>query len=200
MDGFSQALLEDYGDRLDTQGKEYLDRVRKASQRMGQLIDDLLKLSRITRAEMHMEEVDLSALAAEITDECRRTEPDRSVEVSIKPGMKARVDARLVRILLTNLIGNAWKFTGKTIKARIEFGVEVEEGRPVFHVRDNGAGFDMTYADKLFGAFQRLHGANEFEGTGIGLATSQRIVHRHGGRIWAEGETGRGATFRFQFE
>lgn len=200
MDGFSQALLEDYGDRLDTQGREYLDRVRKASQRMGQLIDDLLKLSRITRAEMHMEEVDLSGMAMEVAEELRRTEPDRHVEILIERGLKARGDARLLRVLLTNLIGNAWKFTGKTSGARIEFAVEYEQGHPVFRVRDNGAGFDMTYSGKLFGAFQRLHGATEFEGTGIGLATSQRIVHRHGGRIWAEGEIGKGATFRFRLD
>ncbi len=200
MDGFSQALLEDYRDRLDDQGKNYLERVRNASQRMGHLIDDLLKLSRITRAEMRVEEVDLSALAEEIVDELRRGQPERSVTVTIEPALKVRGDPRLLRVLLTNLLGNAWKFTGKAADARIEFRQERTDGQIVYCIRDNGAGFDQQYAGKLFGAFQRLHATTEFEGTGIGLATSQRIVHRHGGRIWAEGEVGRGATFRFRLE
>nr|MDQ3842116.1 ATP-binding protein [Actinomycetota bacterium] len=193
--------LEDYSGELDEDGKDYLSRVRTASQRMGRLIDDLLGLSRVTRGSMNRERVDLSALAEEVAEGLREARPERTVEFSAQKGLEVWGDRRLLRVALENLIGNAWKFTAKEPEARVEFGVNEElsaRGRvPVYYVRDNGAGFEMAYADKLFGAFQRLHGADEFEGTGIGLATVQRIVHRHGGRIWAESELGRGATFFF---
>ena len=201
IDGFSQILLEDYSGELDEDGKDYLSRVRTASQRMGRLIDDLLGLSRVTRGSMNRERVNLSALAEEVAEGLREARPERKVEFSAQKGLEVWGDRRLLRVALGNLIGNAWKFTAKEPEARVEFGVDEElsaRGRvPVYYVRDNGAGFEMAYADKLFGAFQRLHGADEFEGTGIGLATVQRIVHRHGGRIWAESELGRGATFYF---
>ncbi len=201
IDGFSQILLEDYADELDEEGRGYLGRVRGASQRMGRLIDDLLGLSRVTRGSMRRERVDLSALAREVAESLRDSKPERAVEFLIEDELEVYGDARLVRVALENLLGNAFKFTGKEPEARIEFGVDPEltlRGRvPVYYVRDNGAGFDMAYAGKLFGAFQRLHGQDEFDGTGIGLATVQRVVHRHGGRIWAEGEVGEGATFYF---
>jgi len=197
IDGFSQALLEDYGERLDAQGQDYLRRVRLASQRMGQLIDDLLNLSRLTRSEMHYEEVDLSALAREVATRLQESQLEREVAWVIADGLSARGDAHLLSIMLENLLSNAWKFTGKQPHPRIEVGTLDVEGSVTYFVRDNGAGFDMAYADKLFQAFQRLHQADEFEGTGVGLATVQRIVHRHGGRIWAEGEVGKGATFYF---
>jgi PAS domain S-box-containing protein len=214
MDGFSQALVEDCGAKLDDHGRDYLGRVRAASQRMAQLIDDLLNLSRVGRTEMHPGEVDLSALAGEIAEDLRKAEPSRQVEMVIAKDLKASGDARLLRVVLVNLLGNAWKFTRKKPRARIEFGiadcgtgiVEPAAGQSairnpqseiVFMVRDDGAGFDMSYANKLFGAFQRLHSSQEFEGTGIGLATVQRIIRRHGGKVWAEGAVGKGATFYF---
>jgi signal transduction histidine kinase len=197
LDGFSLALLEDYADRLDAGGRDYLQRVRVASQRMGQLIDDLLKLSRLTRAEMHHEMVDLSALMRAIATEFQQREPNRRVEFTVAEGAVAKGDTRLLRAALENLVGNAWKFTSKHPRARIEFGVTRRDGEQVYFVRDDGAGFDMAYAGKLFGAFQRLHSMTEFGGTGIGLATVQRIVHRHGGRVWAEGAEEQGATFYF---
>ncbi|MEK6770528.1 MAG: ATP-binding protein, partial [Pseudomonadota bacterium] len=198
IDGFSQAVLEDYAGRLDDQGRDYLNRVRTATQHMGQLIDDLIKLARVARAEIKREAVDLSALAGEVLAELQKREPGRRVECHIEPGLAAEGDARLLRVVLDNLLGNAWKFTGRQPRARIEFGaLRDADGAPGFFVRDNGAGFDMTYADKLFGAFQRLHTLSEFPGTGVGLATVQRIVHRHGGRVRAEGALGKGATFYF---
>ena len=201
IDGFSQILLEDYSGELDEEGKDYLSRVRAASQRMGRLIDDLLGLSRVTRGAMSRERVNLSSLAQAVAGELREARPDRGVEFTVQKGLEVWGDPRLLRVALVNLMGNAWKFTEKEPEARIEFGQDEELSRkgrvPVYYVSDNGAGFEMAYADKLFGAFQRLHGAEEFEGTGIGLATVQRVVHRHGGRIWAEGEVGRGATFFF---
>ncbi len=197
IDGFSQALLEDYAGEIDAQGQDYLRRVRNASQRMGQLIDDLLKLSRLTRGEMRRETVDLSGMAQTIASELQKTQPERQVECLITPGLSANGDERLLRVVLENLLGNAWKFTSKYTQARIEFGATEVEGESAYFVRDNGAGFDMAYADKLFGAFQRLHSVTEFEGTGIGLATVQRIIHRHGGRVWAEGAVEQGATFYF---
>jgi len=197
LDGFSQALLEDYADRLDAQGTDYLRRVRSGSQRMAQLIDDLLNLSRVTRAQMRVGSVDLSALAEGIATELQKSDPSRRVEFAIAPALLAQADPGLLGVVLENLLGNAWKFTGKRLGARIEVGVTPHNGRPTYFVRDNGAGFDMTYADKLFGAFQRLHRSGEFEGTGIGLATVQRIIHRHGGRIWAEAAPDQGATFYF---
>ncbi len=197
IDGFSQALLEDYQARLDDTGRGYLRRVRAGTQRMAQLIDDLLALSRVTRAEFRRERLDLSGLAETTAAELRRSTPRRDVEFVIAPGITVDGDARLLQIVLENLLGNAWKYTGKCARARIEFGVSRQDGKVSYYVRDNGAGFDMTYASKLFGAFQRLHTSGEFEGTGIGLATVQRIVPRHGGRVWAEGAVGQGATFYF---
>ncbi|MCJ7432165.1 MAG: GAF domain-containing protein [Anaerolineales bacterium] len=197
MDGFSQALLEDYANVLDSQGKDYLERVRAASQRMGQLIDDMLKLSRVTRGEMRRAMVDLSALAQTIAAELRTAQPERQIEFVIAPGLVVNADPSLLRIVLENLLGNACKFTSKHPTARIEIGAAQHEGQAAYFVRDDGAGFDMAYAGKLFGAFQRLHASTEFEGTGVGLATVQRIIHRHGGRVWAEGAVDKGATFYF---
>lgn len=197
IDGFSQALEEDYGDVLDGPGKDSLDRVRKAAQRMGQLIDDLLKLSRVTRQDMKPEEVDLSSLAREIADQCRASEPQRTVKIAVGEGLTAHGDPRLLRIALENLVGNAWKFTRDQSSACIEFGSECSDGKTAYFIRDNGVGFDMTYANRLFSAFQRLHDPKDFPGTGIGLATVQRIIHKHGGQIWADAKTGTGATFYF---
>lgn len=197
IDGFSQALLEDYGKILDDQGKHYLRRVREGSQRMAQLIDDLMNLSRITRSEMHTDWVDLGGLARGIVDGLRAAEPERAVELVIAPGMRVQGDASLLRIALENLLSNAWKFTSKQRQAHIEFGVEEQDGERVYFLRDNGVGFDMTYADKLFMAFQRLHRADDFEGTGVGLVTVARVIQRHGGRAWAAARVGQGATFYF---
>ncbi len=197
IDGFSQALLEDYGESLPEEGQTYLSRIRKATQHMGQLIDDLLKLSRVSRAEFNRTNIDLSQMAYDILERARVLQPHRAVELRIQPNLAASGDRRLVEIALENLLGNAWKFTSKTEHARIEFGAAVIDGKDVFFVRDNGAGFDMKYVDKLFGPFQRLHKAEDFEGTGIGLATVKRVVTRHGGDIWAEGNIGQGATFYF---
>jgi signal transduction histidine kinase len=194
--GFSQAVLEDASDRLGPETTGYLERVRAAADRMALLIDDLLELSRVSRAEIRTEPVDLSDLATRVTAELRHGHPDREVEVRIAPGLRATGDHRLLRLALQNLIDNAWKFTAKRDDASIEVGGR-NGADPAFYVRDNGAGFDMTYANKLFGVFQRLHTANEFPGTGVGLAIVQRIVHRHGGRIWGEGAPDRGATFYF---
>ncbi len=196
VDGFSHIVLEDYGDRLDDQGRDYLNRIRAGCQRMGQLIDDLLKLARVIRHELRTADADLAAVARGVVDQLRQADPARAVEVSIPERLPARCDPGLIRAALDNLIGNAWKFTGKQPDARIEFGVESRPEGAVYFVRDNGAGFDMAYAGKLFGAFQRLHTQGEFAGTGIGLATVQRIVQRHGGRVWAESTVGQGATFR----
>lgn len=197
MDGFSQALLEDYTDKLDAQGKDYLRRVRAASQRLGSLIDELLNLSRLSRHEMSRISVDLSALARTIAAGFKQREPDRQVDFVIKEGLVANGDPHLLQVVLQNLFSNAWKFTGKHPRARIEFGAIGQGGKTTYFVRDDGAGFDMAYAAKLFGAFQRLHATTEFSGSGIGLATVQRIIHRHGGRVWAEGGVEKGATFYF---
>jgi len=197
IDGFSQILLEDYSEKLDEAGRESLQRVRAASQRMGTLIDDLLKLARVTRAEIRTEDVDLSGMAREIVADLQRTTPERQVEFEIAPGLKARGDTRLLRVALDNLFRNSWKYTAKQPAPRVEFRSADANGGRTFMVRDNGAGFDMKYADKLFGVFQRLHAAADFEGTGIGLATVRRIINRHGGRIWAEGAVDQGATFYF---
>src|SRR5262245_40503443 len=197
IDGFSQALLEDYGKHLDAQGADYLRRVRAASQRMGQLIDSLLKLSRLGRGELRREAVDLSALAQAVADELRQHQPQRQVTFVIAQVGVVQGDAQVLRIVLDNLLGNAWKFTGKHPQARIEFGVDKINGQLAYFVRDDGVGFDMAYSAKLFGAFQRLHGEQDFPGTGIGLATVQRIIHRHGGVIWAEATVEQGATFYF---
>jgi PAS domain S-box-containing protein len=197
IDGFSQALLEEYGNKLDDTGKTYLERARKATERMGFLIDDMLKLSRVNRAEFSHEAVDLSAMARAIADEHQKSYPGRVVDVSVQKGVMIQANPYMMKIVMENLMDNAWKFTGKTEHPRIEFGTIVSDGKTICFVRDNGAGFDMAYVDKLFGAFQRLHTTDQFPGTGIGLATVQRIIHRHGGRVWAEGETGKGATFYF---
>ena len=197
IDGFSQALLEDYEDKLDEEGKDYLHRVRAGCQRMGHLIDDILSLSRVTRSEMQRAKVDMTALAHTIASELHNMHPDRQAEFAIEKGVIGEGDPRMLRVLLENLLNNAWKFTQKEPFTRIEFGVSKNDGREVYCVHDNGVGFDMTYADKMFTAFQRLHKADEFDGTGVGLATAQRIIYRHGGRIWAEGVVGQGATFFF---
>jgi PAS domain S-box-containing protein len=198
MDGFSQALLEDYDGRLDDQGRDYLRRIRAATQRMGRLIDDLLNLSRVTRWELRREPVDLSALARTIAYELPGALPDREIEISVQDGLVAVGDPRLLRTVLENLLGNAWKFSAERNPAIIEVGLALPDDGPAFFVRDNGIGFDMAYAGKLFAPFQRLHAA--YEGTGIGLSIVQRIVHRHGGRIWAHGKPGQGATFYFSLE
>jgi light-regulated signal transduction histidine kinase (bacteriophytochrome) len=197
IDGFSQILLEDYADRLDEEGRSYLGRVRAASQHMGHLMDDLLDLSRVSRGPLRAGRVDLSGLAKDIVEELRRSQPEREVEFVVADGLEADGDARLLAVALENLLGNAWKFTSKEPTVRIEFGSFSENGTRVYFVRDDGAGFDAAYADRLFGAFQRLHNDDEFEGTGIGLATVQRVIHRQGGRLWVEGGVGKGATFYF---
>ena len=197
IDGFSQVLLEDYGAQLDESGRDSLQRVRAASQRMAALIDDLLKLARVTRSEMRTELVDLSKIARDVVAELQRATPERQVEFVIAAGLETRGDARLLRVALENLLRNSWKYTTKQPRPRVEFAAVQENGERVFMVRDNGAGFDMQYADKLFGVFQRLHSAEDFEGTGVGLATVRRIITRHGGRIWAEAAVDRGATFYF---
>jgi PAS domain S-box-containing protein len=197
IEGFSQALQEDYEQKFDDTAKDYLGRIRSATLRMGELIDDLLNLSRVTRAEMYREPINLSKLANEVGQELQSREPARKVALKIAPGLEAVGDLRLVRVVLQNLIGNAWKFTSRRAEAEIEFGVSRSNGDQAYFVRDNGAGFDQTYASRLFGPFQRLHATNEFPGTGIGLATVQRIIHRHGGAVWAEGFVDRGATVYF---
>lgn len=197
IDGFSQVLLEDHGETLEDSGRDALARVRAAAGRMSNLIDDMLKLSLVTRAELQRTRVDLSETARGVAAELARREPDRRVETRIAEGVTVEGDSALLKVLLENLLGNAFKFTSKRPEARVEFGVERQDGTPVYYVRDNGAGFDGAYVSKLFGAFQRLHSEAEFPGTGIGLATVQRIIHRHGGRVWAEGAVDGGATFRF---
>ncbi len=197
MDGFSQALLDDYGPQLDDEAVGYLHRIRAASQRMAQLIDDLLQLSRVTREVMSRAPVDLSALARAVAAELREAQPQRRVSFAIADGLSAYGDARLLHLVVRNLLENAWKFTAKHPTAHIEFGAIDRDDTRAFCVRDDGAGFDMAYVDKLFGVFQRLHSTGDFPGTGIGLATVQRIIHRHGGRIWAEGTPDHGAAFYF---
>jgi len=199
IDGFSQALLEDYQDHIDETGRGYLDRVRNGAQRMGILIDDLLKLSRVSRVDMNLQEVDLSKIAKEITDELADAEPDRVVHTQITSGLKAWCDPQLTRIALQNLLNNAWKYSAGCTETQIEFGMRLQDEEVVFFVQDNGVGFDMAYSGKLFEAFQRLHDAKDFAGTGIGLATVQRIISRHGGQIWAESKPSEGATFYFTF-
>ncbi len=197
LNGFSQAILEDYAEKLDGQGREYLQNISGASQLMGRLIDDLLNLSRITRADLHQERVHLSGLAHEVASELIEEEPQRQVEFVITPGLESVADRRLLKLVFQNLMGNAFKFTARRPLAIIEFGAVQHNGARAYFVRDNGAGFDMKYAHKLFQPFQRLHSVEEFPGTGIGLASVQRIVIREGGRVWAEGEVDRGATFYF---
>ncbi len=200
IDGWSLALLEDYGDQFDEQGRIYLERVRAEAQRMGMLIEDLLHLSRITQMELHKEQVDLSSIARVVVIRMKESEPQREVDWRIQEGLVAQGDARLLEVALSNLLGNAFKFTSKNFDAKIEFGQTIRQDETVFFVRDNGVGFDMDGASKLFGAFQRLHKASDFPGTGVGLAIVQRIIHRHGGRIWAEAQPNRGATFYFTLD
>ena len=197
IDGFSKALLDEYGDTFDEAGKGYFERIRKNVAQMGQLIDDLLSLSRVARAEVRYTTVNLSVLAQELMDELQASEPERQVEVVITPNAIVSADATLMRLVLTNLLYNAWKFTSRHPTARIEFGMHYPEGQPTYFVRDDGAGFNIAYAKKLFGVFQRLHTIHEFPGTGIGLATVQRAIHRHGGSVWAEGRVEQGAAFYF---
>ena len=199
FNGLNQSLLEDYGNALDPRAKDYLQRMRLASDRMTSVFDGLQMLFRLTSGEIHREQVDISAMAREVVDEMRAANPDRRAEVDISEGMTASADPRLAQILLTNLISNAFKFTAREPAARIEIGSEMVDGDTRMFVRDNGVGFDMIYAHKLYGAFQRLHSQSEFPGAGIGLATVRRIVNRHGGRAWAEGAVGEGATFYFVF-
>ena len=198
LNGYSHMLSEDYGQVLDESGQKYLQHISAASINMSRLIDDILKLSRVSRSEMKIETVDLSTLAGQIFADLQAAQPERQVQWTITPGLRVKADSSLMQIALTNLIGNAWKFTSKKVDAQISVGVEDIEGQPAYFVRDNGAGFDMTYQHKLFNAFQRLHTDHDFEGTGIGLAIVQRIIQRHGGRIWAEGVPDKGATFMFK--
>jgi PAS domain S-box-containing protein len=197
IDGFSRILVDEHGGLLDAGANDLLHRVRRATQQMGRLIDDLLKLSRVTRSDLQLQEVNLSTLAGEVMEGLRQQDQARTVDFTCAPDLAVRGDAKLLRIALDNLIGNAWKFTGRRDEARIEFAVRDDDGGPVYCVADNGAGFDMAYSDKLFGAFQRLHDVGEFPGTGIGLATVQRIIHKHGGHIWAKAAVEAGATFCF---
>jgi signal transduction histidine kinase len=197
IESFSRAVQESQSGGLDQTSRHYLDRVREASQQMSQLIDDVLYLARVTRAEMREQEVDLSGLVTLLLERMSEADPGRQVEFKIRPGVSVQADGQLLGIAIENLLENAWKFTGRTPLARIEFGLTNAAGEPTYFVRDNGAGFDMAYADRLFGPFQRLHLQSEFPGTGIGLATVQRIIHRHGGRVWADGMPGQGATFHF---
>ncbi len=197
MIGFSNVLLEDYSSLLPQEGKDSLQRVVASAQKMSGLIDGLLSLSRLTRKEIRKESVDLSTVAHGVMIDLQKSNPDRAITMGIEKEIVAEGDTQLLQVVLTNLLGNAWKFSSKKPDARIEFGKSNQNGHATYFVRDNGAGFDMKYADKLFGTFQRLHATNEFEGTGIGLATVQRIVHRHGGEIWAVSEPNKGATFYF---
>lgn len=199
IDGFSQAVLEDYHDKLDDTGRSYLQRVRAASQRMAHLIDAMLNLARLTRADLRIEPINLSEIAKAVIQELRRTHPHRTVACTIAEDLHTKGDPHLIRVVLENLLGNAWKFTSERTDAHIEFGRLIDERKAEisYYVRDNGAGFDMTYVHKLFGAFQRLHAFSEFPGVGIGLATVQRVIQQHGGRVWAEGAVGEGATFYF---
>lgn len=213
IEGFGKILIEDHAGKLDDGARGHLDRIFSATQRMGQLIEDLLNFSRVSRGDFHLTAVDLSTMAGEIAGNLKKANPEREAEFVISAGLIAEGDERLLRVALENLMGNAWKFTGRTSRCRIEFGALAwgarnadcggknapasEQGKTIFYVRDNGAGFEMSYADKLFTPFQRLHNAQEFPGTGIGLATVQRIISRHGGKVWAEGEVGKGATMYF---
>ncbi|GAB6181379.1 hypothetical protein JCM14036_26980 [Desulfotomaculum defluvii] len=200
MDGFSLALLEEYEEQLDEIAKDYLYRIRAASQRMGQMIDDLLHLSRVTRQQMLFKEINLKQLAQEVFAELQASEPDRQVEFKVSSDLLVLGDARLLKIALTNLIGNAWKFSSKVSNPVIEVGIIRHGEKTFYYVRDNGVGFDMSYVDKLFKPFERLHTIREFPGTGIGLATVKRVIDRHGGSVWAEGKLGQGTTIYFTLQ
>jgi len=197
IDGFSQALLEDYTEKLDAQGKDYFQRVRSATQKMSELIDGMLTLSRLARGEMKRSPVDLSLMVKSLASEFKKAQPERNVEFAIAEDVKVNGDKQMLQVAMENLLSNAMKFTNKHQSARIEFGVTRAEGKTACFVRDDGAGFDMLYSDKLFVPFQRLHAITEFPGIGIGLTTVQRIIHRHGGKVWAEGAVEKGATFYF---
>lgn len=197
ISGFGQALLEDCQPRLDETCTKYLRFVRESAQQMAQLIDDLLTLARVTRDELRQSQIDLAQIAKSVLNRLAQADPHRMVDIVVPSQAAASGDSRLLGVVLENLLGNAWKFTSRRPMAQIEFGFSIGLEGPAYFVRDNGAGFDMAYANNLFGVFQRLHSAKEFEGTGIGLATVHRIIHRHGGRVWAEGEVDRGATFYF---
>jgi len=197
VEGFARILKEDYGRVLDRIGNDHLDRVLAAAARMNSMIDALLTLANLSAQPLARQPVNLSQLAGFVVDDLRRAAADRQVEVEIAPGMVADGDPTLLRLVLENLLGNAWKYSARTPQARLQFDCDTQGGRQVFNVVDNGAGFDMRYADRLFGVFQRLHGANDFPGTGVGLASVKRIVRRHGGDVWAESEPGRGARFHF---
>jgi two-component system, NtrC family, sensor kinase len=197
IDGFSKLLLDGYRDKIDAKGQDYLQLVRESAQRMGELIDDLLLLSRVGRAGLSRDHIDLSEIARGVSEELKKKDPDRHILWCIEDQLLVEADSGLMRVAFDNLLGNAWKFTSKVSAPRIEVGTSQQEGVRVFYVRDNGAGFNMEYAEKLFSPFQRLHTESEFEGTGIGLATVYRIVDRHGGRIWAESAVDHGATFYF---
>jgi signal transduction histidine kinase len=198
IDGFTRILAEDYAEKLDDEGKQHIARVRAAVGRMNALIEDLMALARVASSELHRSDVDVSRLAKEIVDRLAAAEPGRAVEVVIAPNLRAEADRGLCAVVLENLLGNAWKFTAKCESARIEVGGHETDG--TYFIRDNGAGFDMAQAKRMFGVFQRLHSTKDFDGTGIGLATVRRIVERHGGRISADGEPGKGATFTFMFK
>jgi len=200
IDGWSLALMEDYKDKLDAEALEHLRYIRSETQRMGQLIDDLLRLSRITRAEMNVMPVDITTIAGDIAARLRQANPVRQIEFIIQPGMQDKGDGHLLEIALTNLLDNAVKFTGKRDLARIEFGQTMINDRSTYFICDNGAGFNMAYVPKLFGTFQRMHSAAEFPGTGIGLASVKHIINRHGGRIWADAKVDQGATFYFTLQ
>jgi light-regulated signal transduction histidine kinase (bacteriophytochrome) len=197
IDGFSQALVEDYADRFDKTGLDYLSRIRGASQTMAELIDDMLQLSKVTRSELLKKPVDLTSVANEVIESNKLAEPGRNVKINIDLNLACVADKDLIMIVMNNLIGNAWKYTGKKEMAEITIGKRQVDGKDIFFVKDNGAGFDMQFENKLFGVFQRLHTIEQFSGTGVGLATAQRIVHRHGGTIWAEAIVDEGATFYF---
>lgn len=200
INGFSQALLDDYDHKLDDTGRDYLSRVRRGAERMALLIDDLLKLSRVSRIKVERTKVDIGKMASNIFQQLQKNEPDRKIELSIENDLYLNGDQLLIEIVMENLLNNAWKFTEKTASAKITVGKKIQAGTTVFYIEDNGIGFDMKFANKLFGAFQRLHGIDEYEGTGIGLATAQRIIHLHGGSIWAEAEIDKGATFYFSLD
>lgn len=198
IDGYSQALLEDYGERLDEMGKAYLLYIRESSARLSQIIDGILILSRIIRADLEITTVDLSAMATEIARELKQKEPDRNVEIVITPGMITKADPRLARLLLQCLLDNAFKFTAPRPITYIEFGCNIEQDQTTYYIRDNGVGFETTYQEQLFQPFQRLHGQREFEGVGLGLANVKQIIQRHNGRVWANGAVGEGATIYFK--